>query len=409
MRFVGMDVHQDFCEVAIAEKGEVSAAGRVKTSRVDLELFAQSLGPDDQVALESTANALAIARILKPHVARVVVANTKRLRQISQAKAKTDQIDARTLARLLASGFLDEVWMPDEPTRALRRWVSRRAQLVRQRTRAKNEIHAVLVRTLTEPPKASDLFGKAGRRWLAQVELPLDERLTIDGCLRQIAFLDGELATIEKTLTEQALASPDMLRLMTVPGVEVITAATFMALVGDITRFPSPRHLVGYLGLDPRVRQSGSQPARHGRISKEGASAGRHVLCEAAWTATRSPGPLRAFAHRVQARRGKNVAMVAVARKLAVIFWHLLTKHENYAFARPSLTAQKLRRLELRVGAQPQPGRAGAARAYRNKNLRDQERELSAQAERAYQRIVADWQQTRPTCTPSRPEAPTRT
>ncbi len=83
------------------------------------------------------------------------------------------------------------------------------------------------------------------------------------------------------------------------------------------------------------------------------------MLCEAAWTATRSPGPLRAFAHRVQARRGKNVAMVAVARKLCVIFWHLLAKREDYAFARPSLTAHKLRRLELRVGAQPQPGRAG--------------------------------------------------
>ncbi len=269
VRFVGMDVHQDFCEVAIAEHGEVRAAGRVKTSRAELELFAQSLGPDDQVALESTANALAIGRILKPHVARVVVANTKKLRQISQAKAKTDQIDARTLARLLASGFLNEVWMPDEPTRALRRWVSRRAQLVRQRTRAKNAIHAVLVRTLTEPPAASDLFGKAGRRWLADVELPLDERLTIDGCLRQIAFLDGELAAIEKTLTEQALSSPDMLRLMTVPGVEVVTAATFMALVGDITRFPSPRHLVGYLGLNPRVRQSGNAPARHGHTPKK--------------------------------------------------------------------------------------------------------------------------------------------
>ena len=79
---------------------------------------------------------------------------------------------------MLASGFLDAVWMPDEATRALRHWIARRAQLLRQRTRAKNEIHAVLVRTLTVGPGVSDLFGKAGRAWLARVELPVDERVT---------------------------------------------------------------------------------------------------------------------------------------------------------------------------------------------------------------------------------------
>lgn len=116
------------------------------------------MGPDDHVALEATANALAIARLVDGHMARVV-ANTKKRRQISEAKTKTDRLDARTLARVLASGFLDAVWMPDEATRALRRWIARRAQLVRQRTRAKNEIHAVLVRTLTVGPGVSDLFG----------------------------------------------------------------------------------------------------------------------------------------------------------------------------------------------------------------------------------------------------------
>ena len=140
MRFIGLDVGLEACEVAIAEDGQIRWAGRIKTSRAELELFAQSLGPEDQVALEAGSSALAIERILKPHVARVVVANTKKLRQISHAKAKADTLDARTLARLLAAGFLDEVWVPDEPTRALRRWIARRAQLVRQRTRAKNEI-----------------------------------------------------------------------------------------------------------------------------------------------------------------------------------------------------------------------------------------------------------------------------
>src|SRR4051812_27402741 len=126
MRFVGLDVHRDFCEVAIAEAGEVRLAGRVQTQPGGPGLFAQSLGGDDQVALEVTGNALAIARIIEPHVGRVVLANPKAVKQATQS-AKTDKRDARTLARLLAAGFLPEVWTPDEQTRVLRRRIARRA------------------------------------------------------------------------------------------------------------------------------------------------------------------------------------------------------------------------------------------------------------------------------------------
>ena len=129
MRFIGLDVHRDFCEVAIAAAGEVRLAGRVQTEPAALELFAQSLGGDDQVALEATGNALGIARILEPHVGRVVLANPKAVKGITRAGAKTDKIDARTLAKLLAGGFLPEVWLPDEQTRVLRRRISARAQL----------------------------------------------------------------------------------------------------------------------------------------------------------------------------------------------------------------------------------------------------------------------------------------
>ena len=137
MRFIGLDVHRDYCEVAIAEAGAVRLAGRVQTEPEALALFAQSLGGDDEVALEVTGNALEIARIIAPHVRRVVLANPKAVKGATQT-AKTDKLDARTLAKLLAAGFLPEVWTPDERTRALRRRISRRAQLVRQRTREKN-------------------------------------------------------------------------------------------------------------------------------------------------------------------------------------------------------------------------------------------------------------------------------
>jgi transposase len=395
MRAFGLDVHRDFCEVAIAEEGKMRSAGRIPTRVASLELFAQSLVASDVVALEATTGADKIVSLLEAHGIRVVVANTRKLKSITEAKAKTDRLDARTLARLLVSGLLDEVWTPDERTRTLRRLTNRRERLVRARTRAKNEAHGVLARNLCERPPVTDAFGKGGRRWLAQLELPLDERLTLDGCLRQIDFLDAEVAALDSEIAKHALAWPEVLRLMSIPGVNVQTAATFMASVGDIRRFSSPRKLVSYLGLDPRVRQSGSGHARHGRISKAGASETRHMLGEVAWKVILTPGPLRAFFERVRARRGPQVAATATARKLAVLFWHLLTREEDYAFARPAMTRNKVRRLELLAGAPPQKGRKGVA-GNKSKKVFEAERELSRQAEAAYRRLVSDWRSSGP-------------
>ena len=390
MRFIGLDVHRDFCEVAIAEAGAVRLAGRVQTEPGALLLFAESLGGDDEVALEATGNALEIARIIEPHVGRVVLANPKAVKGITRAGAKTDKIDARTLAKLLAGGFLPAVWLPDEQTRILRRRISGRAQLVRQRTRAKNQVHATLIRNLKGKPPVSDLFGARGRRWLADQDLPADEQETIAACLRQICFLDEEIGLVERALAEQVLASAEMRRLLTLPGVNFVTAAALLAAIGEIGRFPSARQLVSYLGLDPRVTQSGSEPARHGRISKQGPGETRHVLVEAAWHAARAPGPLRAFHQRVAARRGRNIATVAVARKLAVICWHMLSRGEDYAFARPSLTREKLRRLELMTGAERQKGKRISVWVTKEQHRLD--KQLAAQAELAYRRLVQDWQ-----------------
>ncbi|MFZ1175921.1 MAG: IS110 family transposase [Mycobacterium sp.] len=395
MRGFGLDVHRDFCEVAIAEHGTVRSAGRIRTRVPSLELFAQSLVAGDIVALEATSGTDKIVSVLQTHGVRVVVANTRKLKSISEAKAKTDRLDARTLARLLMSGLLDQVWTPDERTRTLRRLTNRRERLVRARTRAKNEAHAVLARNLCERPPVTDAFGKAGREWLSELELPVDERLTMDGCLRQVDFLDAEVSDLDREIAKHALAWPEVLRLMTVPGVNVQTAATFMASVGDIHRFSSPRKLVSYLGLDPRVRQSGNGPARHGRISKTGASEARHMLGEAAWKVTLTPGPLRAFFERVRARRGVQIAATATARKLVVLFWHLLTSNQDYAFARPAMTRSKVRRLELLAGAHAQKGRKGIA-GGKSKAVFEAERALSRQAEAAYRRLISDWQASGP-------------
>lgn len=391
MRTIGLDVHQSFCEVAICEAGVVRPRGRVETSVEALELFAQSLGADDRVAMETSGPAFAVARILAPHVGEVIVTNAAEVRAISHARVKSDRFDARTLAQLAESGMLSSVWVPDPETAALRRRVARRAALIRQRTKAKNEIHAVLARCLLGKPQVSDLFGAGGRRWLERLELATEEQETLEGCLREIDFCDREIAILDRKLAEWAVESAEAKRLMTIPGVGMAAAVTLMSAIGDISRFDDPRKLVAYLGLDPTSRQSGDQPARGGKISKRGNTQARSVLVEAAWTAIRSPGPLRAFAERVRSRHGGPVAAVAVARKIAVLSWHLLTREQDYAFGRPSLVRQKLRAAERLAGSPLLSKRHGGQRVSATSAERAVERELAQRAEAAYRRTIADW------------------
>jgi transposase len=389
-RAIGLDVHRDFCVVAICEDGQVRTGARVASTPEGIELLAQSLLASDRVALEVTGSCWEVARILEPHVERVVVVSPDDT-GISQARAKTDRLDARTLARLLWSGELESVWMPDERCRVLRRRLARREQLVRSRTRVKNEIHAVLQRRLQGKPPCSDLFGVKGRRWLAALELPLEERESVDAGIRHVEFLDAEIGTVDRLIAQQALAWPEIRRLMTVPGVNLICAATFIAAVGDPRRFLTSRKLVAYLGLDPKVRQSGDTPARSGRISKRGSAAARWALVEAAWSVVLQPGPLHAFYDRTRARRGHGKAIVATARKLAILFWCMLCRGEDYAHQQPSLTRKKLRRLEITAGA-PKYAKTAHGVWSSNTAIRQAERELATQAETSYKRMVTDQQ-----------------
>jgi transposase len=291
MRWIGLDVHQGFCPVAIREAGKTRSAGRVETDRAELELFARSLDRSDQVVLEASGPALEIARIVEPHGARVVVGNPSELRAIAHARVKSDRFDARTLAELGDAGVLEAVWVPPAEIAALRRRVARRAALARQRTRAKNEVHAVLARCLLGRSPVADLFGRSGRAWLSRQAPPAEERETVDGCLRQLDFLDAEIRAIDRRPAGWALSSPEARRPMTIPGVGVGTAVTSMAAIGEIARFSSPRKLVAYLGLDPGCASPAtSRPATGG---SRGAATRRRAACWSRPPGRRSgsPGP----------------------------------------------------------------------------------------------------------------------
>lgn len=379
MRTIGLDVHKRFAEAAILEPGRPLRRRRIPTTPAELRAFIDELGPDDQVALEATFNTWQLTDLLRTRAGRVVVSNPMKTKAIASAKIKTDKVDAEILARLLAADFLAEVWIPDGSLRVLRRQLAHRLSLVRQRTQLRNRIHAVVGRNLLDCP-LTDLFGQAGLRWLAHQCLPPDERALVDSTLRMLAALDAELERLDRPLAERALDDPQVRHLITIPGVGLVTALALVAVIGDIRRFPRPNQLVGYLGLDPCVRQSGEAPARIGHISRQGQSHARGLLVEAAFAAMRGPGPLHAFYERIRSRRRTQIALVAVARKLAVLAWHLLTHDTDYRWAPPSLVRRKQRQIEDRAG-RPRTGLPASATS-------DQERRILEQAEAAYRTLV---------------------
>jgi transposase len=161
-RCIGLDVHREFAQVAIWQGGTVRPAGTFATTPEGVREFAAALGPADEVALEATGNAWAIATLLASRAGRVVVSNPAKTRAIAEAKVKTDKVDAAILAQLLAADYLPAVWLADAETAALRRQVLRRAHIVRQRTRLKNQVHAILARNLVPRCPAADMFGIKG-------------------------------------------------------------------------------------------------------------------------------------------------------------------------------------------------------------------------------------------------------
>ena len=270
MRIIGLDIHRAFAEAVAWDDGKLKRLGRVDMRRPLLEAFAKKLSKEDVVVVEATGNAASVAAVIAPHVKKVVIANPKQVRGIAHAKIKTDTIDASVLAQLYASGFLPEVWIPDEPTQALRRQVTRRNQIVRQRSRLKNIIQSILHSHLIPSCPHADLCGASGRTWLFHQVLPEDERLAVERHLREFDRLGDDLKVIERDLARSALGDEGVKRLMTIPGVDMVVALAIVAAIGDVGRFEQSQKLVSYLGLNPSVRQSGPGPAYHGRITKQG-------------------------------------------------------------------------------------------------------------------------------------------
>ena len=361
MRYVGLDVHKHvvqahFCD----ERGSELQSVRFELTAASLSQFAHDhLGPDCSVALEATTNTWAVVDILEPSCAKVVVSNPLKTKAIALSKHKSDRVDACMLAQLLRCDFLPDVWIPDADTRAARSLAERRSSLVRHGTWVKNRIQSLLHERLIHTP--FDPFTLRGRQWLQELSLPVRDRGELETLLRILDAVAQEQAKLAELINADAYGRDGVKLLMTLPGVGAVIAQAMMAAIGDIRRFESPLKLACYFGLIPSVHQS-AERAYHGKITKQGNGNVRWLLVEAAHHASRHPGPLGHQFQRIARKKGVNVARVAIARKLAVLAWHLLTKGEPYRYASPAATEKKLAdlRRSQRVLHPPHLGNRGS-------------------------------------------------
>jgi transposase len=325
-RFIAIDIHKHYLMI-----GGIDAHKRVvlPPRRVELSRWPQwaraNLLPTDAVVLEATTNAWAIYDLLVTLVGRAVVAHPAKVKLIADARVKTDKVDVLTLAQLLRADMLPEVWVPPPHVRDLRALLSHRRRLVALQTSAKNRLQSVLHRLNLRPPKGK-LFAQKQREWWVDLELSATERLrvdqdiaTLDHVAPQIAAIDAELRRLS-TSEHWAEHVPYLVQL---PGLALLSAMTILGAVGDITRFPSSKQLVGYAGLGAGVHDSGKTHRDKG-ITKQGRRELRYVLIEGARAAVQSHPYWKCAFAQLEKRIGEPKALVAIARKLLIVVWHVL-------------------------------------------------------------------------------------
>jgi transposase len=348
-RFVGVDLHKEVATFHIvSHDGTTLSSGRFFVDPDAIRDFAsEHLLPTDNLAVEVTSNTWAFVRLVKPRVAKVVVSNPLKTKAIAEANIKTDKVDALVLAQLLRCDYLPSVWVPTSAVEDNRALAARRTALVNHRTAIRNRIHSVLARRLISVP-AGGLFSVKGLDWLKKVDLEPQDRALIDADLCLLDALARQSDAIDAMIVDESYDDPDVQLLMTMPGVDYTIAHALKATLADISRFPEPDKAASYLGLVPSVKQSAGK-CYNGPITKAGSSQVRWLLIQAAQCVGRHPGPLGAFFRKLEKRKNRNVAVVATARKMVTIAWHMLKNKEPYRYAVPRSTDGKLAGLRVRA------------------------------------------------------------
>ena len=329
--YLGIDLHlKRTYAVLMDSEGRVVDERRLPNGEVAAYLR-ERVPAETYAVLEATRNWPFMYDLLEEHVDRVELAHPKELKAISAAAVKTDKVDARTLANLARMNYLPISYAPPPEIRDLRLEVRHRDSLVRQRTQAKNRIHAALASYNVISPKA-DLFGASGREYLEEEMLeqlrPASVR-TIQRDLVLIDHLSEQIKEIEGTLQLSAEQEYLVKILRTMPGVGRLGAIILLAEIGDIRRFKSAKALCNWAGLTPKVKGSDTH-VRHGRISKQGSALVRATMSRAATLASRYSRRWYLVHEKLALRCGRQAAKVAVARRLLTVIYYMLKRQEPY-------------------------------------------------------------------------------
>jgi transposase len=348
-RYLGLDVHKDFIQVAALDAQGNQLFERRIPNNEELEFFALTLRRTDAVALEATCNAFALHDLFSAHAGEVVVVNAYRTKLIAQSRVKTDKVDALVLAQLLRTRFIATVWVPPREIRELRSLLALRTSLNRQGTCMKNSIHAML-RGHRLRFGGKELFSVKGRQWLDQQTWSNIDRFRLNELLSMLDSNQASQDRLEAFIAQLAVANPIVQRLMQLHGLGFFSALAVYAEIGDINRFATPGKLASYAGLTPSVHQSGNGQAYYGSITKAGRKRLRWILVEAVQAAARHEPRMEEFFNRVRARKGWNVAIVACAHKLLIRIWHVWHDAVNARHLDPALYTRKLQGLAWAAG-----------------------------------------------------------
>lgn len=354
-RFVGLDIHKEYL-VAIAvdnNQRQVYGPKRVTNGRAE-EWIRQELTTSDAVVLEMTTNTWTMVDFLEPHVHSVTVVHPPDVKLITRAKVMNDKKAALTLAKLHAAGLLPAVWVPPKAVRDLRALVAQRRKMSQLAATAKCRLQNVLHREQIVPPVGLDLYSQAAHDWWTKLPVSAVERFRIGSDLDTLVFANSQIKSLTDMLGALLATDTRAPLLAQLAGFGVVVIATVLATIGDIQRFPTANQLVGYAGLGAKVHDSG-QLHWSGGITKSGRRDLRWILVQAAHVAVQHHPHWKAEFQRLDQRIGRKKAIVAIARKLLVAVWHVLTKEAADRYAEPADVACSLFRFVYKAGVRNLP------------------------------------------------------
>lgn len=352
-RFIGLDIHKEYFVATGVNAIRKVVFGPEKSSVYQLdEWILRHLTCSDAVVLEMTANAYTFYDALLPHVHSVIVVHPQQVSLVTNVPVKTDKKAALALAQLHAVGLLTGIWIPPQKVRDLRALVAQREKMVRLSTIAKNRLHSVLHRNhLILPVKPFEIEQRA---WWESLHLSSTELFRLRSDLDTLAFAEKQVDQIEAFMKQDCTQDSRIPLLIQLPGVGMLTAITILAAIGDITRFPSSKELVGYAGLGTRVHNSGMTHSS-GRITKTGRKDLRQAMVNAANNAVQNHKHWKKELEQMEPHLGRSKAIVAIARKLLVAVWHVLSKAISDRFADPCDVACSFYRFAYKVGVKNLP------------------------------------------------------